>query len=164
MKTTSTVTNKCHCHYTQKAPFPLCALPLDTPRRANANFRKIDITKLQVDAIVNTKLTKGQRLSAKYVIHIAAPVWHGGTEGDADLLFSCYRHFLGMAERVGVKAVALPAIGLVVQLLHNERYDGSLFIDNHKVGGGSYAEVHGISRNAGLLSPIFGAQSCKSFS
>ncbi|GEM_PF-2878595 len=37
------------------------------------NVTKTDITPLQVDAIVNAKLTKDQRLPALYVIYAAGP-------------------------------------------------------------------------------------------
>src|SRR5512143_957417 len=39
----------------------------------------------------DARLTKGYRLPAKYVIHTAGPVWHGGTRGEPELLASCYR-------------------------------------------------------------------------
>lgn len=69
MKTTSTIKIKYPGHNTQKTAFPLCVLRLDTTKKDDANLRKTDITKLQVDAIVNAKLTQADRLSAKYVIH-----------------------------------------------------------------------------------------------
>ena len=69
MKTTSTITNKYPGHNTQKTAFPLCALPSDTPNRDNANSRKTDIATLQVDAIINAKLTKGYCLFTKNVVH-----------------------------------------------------------------------------------------------
>lgn len=78
MKTTSSITNKYPGHNTQKTAFSLCALPLDTPRRDNANLWKTDTTTLQVDSVVNNKLADGYRLPEKYVIHTEGPIRHGG--------------------------------------------------------------------------------------
>lgn len=35
-------------------------------------------------------ITKGCNLPAKYVIHTVGPVWYGGSQGEKDLLKSCY--------------------------------------------------------------------------
>jgi O-acetyl-ADP-ribose deacetylase (regulator of RNase III) len=56
------------------------------------------------------KITKGYRLKAKYVIHTVGPVWHGGSQGEAGLLRSCYRSCLQIAAEHGLKSIAFPAI------------------------------------------------------
>jgi len=56
------------------------------------------------------KLTKGYRLPAKFVIHTVGPIWHGGEEGEAELLRDCYRNSLSIAEENGVKSIAFPSI------------------------------------------------------
>jgi O-acetyl-ADP-ribose deacetylase (regulator of RNase III) len=56
------------------------------------------------------KITQGYNLPAKYVIHTVGPVWNGGRHGEDDLLASCYRNSLVLAEQHGVKTVAFPCI------------------------------------------------------
>lgn len=56
------------------------------------------------------KITKGYRLPAKHVIHTPGPVWHGGNNGEAELLTSCYRSCLTLASENGCRTVDFPSI------------------------------------------------------
>lgn len=56
------------------------------------------------------RLTRGYRLPAGYVIHTVGPVWHGGEQGEPELLASCYRRVVDLALLHGIKSLAFPAI------------------------------------------------------
>src|SRR5258707_7092576 len=56
------------------------------------------------------KITKGYRLPAKWVIHTVGPIWAGGEEGEDELLASCYRSCLDLAEAHGIRSIAFPSI------------------------------------------------------
>src|SRR5580692_1850822 len=58
----------------------------------------------------SAKITAGYRLPAKYIIHAVGPVWEGGHKNEDDLLASCYRVSLELAQRYGVSSIAFPAI------------------------------------------------------
>jgi O-acetyl-ADP-ribose deacetylase (regulator of RNase III) len=56
------------------------------------------------------KLTKGYRLPARFVIHTVGPVWHGGSKGEPELLASCYRNSLQIANDKDLHSIAFPGI------------------------------------------------------
>ena len=56
------------------------------------------------------KITKGYRLKARHVIHTVGPVWHGGGNGEPELLRACYRNSLELAAKHGLQSIAFPCI------------------------------------------------------
>ena len=58
----------------------------------------------------DAKATGGHQLAARWVIHTVGPVWHGGDRGEADLLRSCYRRSVEVADGLGAASMAVPAI------------------------------------------------------
>jgi O-acetyl-ADP-ribose deacetylase (regulator of RNase III) len=55
-------------------------------------------------------VTCAGRLPARYVFHAVGPVYRDGRHGEPELLRSCYRTCLQMAEERGVKTISFPAI------------------------------------------------------
>ena len=58
----------------------------------------------------DAKVTGAGRLPMKHVIHAVGPVWHGGDRGERELLASCYRRAIELADEYGCARVAFPAI------------------------------------------------------
>ena len=56
------------------------------------------------------KITPGFRLPAKFVIHTPGPIYRDGLHGEPELLKSCYKSCLDLAEENGCETVAFPAI------------------------------------------------------
>jgi len=55
-------------------------------------------------------VTDGFDLPARFIIHTVGPVWHGGTAGEPATLAACYTNALALADEVGARSVAFPAI------------------------------------------------------
>lgn len=55
-------------------------------------------------------ITRAGRLPAKHVIHTVGPVWNGGHKREPELLASCYRNSLLLAEEHGLASIAFPGI------------------------------------------------------
>ncbi len=54
--------------------------------------------------------TSAFRMPAKAIFHTVGPVWHGGAQGEPELLASCYRSCLKLAGERGFDSIAFPAI------------------------------------------------------
>ena len=58
----------------------------------------------------DAKISPGFKLPAQYVIHTVGPVWHGGSQGEPELLASCYRNSIQLAVDNDINSIAFPAI------------------------------------------------------
>jgi O-acetyl-ADP-ribose deacetylase (regulator of RNase III) len=54
--------------------------------------------------------TSGANLKARYVIHTVGPIWQGGDAGESELLQSCYRESLLLAEQRACASVSFPSV------------------------------------------------------
>lgn len=57
------------------------------------------------------RLTRGYGLPAGHVIHAVAPIWQGGSRGEAGLLAACYRAIARIVRQKRFRTIAIPAIG-----------------------------------------------------
>ena len=58
----------------------------------------------------NARITSGYNLPARWVLHTVGPVWKGGGHEERELLASCYRRCLELAEERSIRTIAFPAI------------------------------------------------------
>ena len=58
----------------------------------------------------DAKITAGYSLPARHVIHAVGPVWQGGSHGEPELLASCYRRALELANEHHLQSIAFPSI------------------------------------------------------
>ena len=56
------------------------------------------------------RITPGFGLRARWIIHAVGPVWKGGGKGEPEMLASCYRESLRLANAHAIKSIAFPAI------------------------------------------------------
>ena len=72
----------------------------------------------------DAKITRGYRLPARHVIHAVGPVWHGGHQGEDELLASCYRRAIELCHANDLASVAFPAISTGVYRFPADRAAG----------------------------------------
>ncbi|HEV3450986.1 MAG TPA: O-acetyl-ADP-ribose deacetylase [Acidimicrobiia bacterium] len=58
----------------------------------------------------DARATPGFALPARWIIHAVGPVWQGGDHGEPQLLATAYRRSLAVADELGARSVAFPAI------------------------------------------------------
>ena len=58
----------------------------------------------------NAVATSAGNLPAKWLFHAVGPVYRDGAHGEPELLASCYRKTLEMAEERGAESISFPAI------------------------------------------------------
>jgi O-acetyl-ADP-ribose deacetylase len=58
----------------------------------------------------DAKATGAGDLRARFVIHAVGPIWSGGDAGEPDLLASCHRRSIEIADELGCTSLAFPAI------------------------------------------------------
>ena len=58
----------------------------------------------------DAKITRGYRLKARHVIHAVGPVWQGGGHAEPELLASCYRRSLELAQGHRLPSIAFACI------------------------------------------------------
>ena len=68
-----------------------------------------------------SKITEGYNLPCKKIIHTVGPIWHGGDQGENELLASCYRTSLDIAAQHGLKSIAFPCISTGVYHFPKQR-------------------------------------------
>lgn len=56
------------------------------------------------------KITSGYNLPAKFIVHTVGPIWSDGNNNEEELLASCYRNSMWIAENLKLKTIAFPNI------------------------------------------------------
>ena len=79
-------------------------------RRAGGEEIFEECARLGGCATGDAKATGAGRLPARHVIHAVGPVWSGGEAGEQELLASAYRRSLEVAEELGCRTIAFPAL------------------------------------------------------
>jgi O-acetyl-ADP-ribose deacetylase len=79
-------------------------------RRAGGDKIFEECARLGGCATGDAKATGAGRLPAKHVIHAVGPMWSGGGAGEPELLASAYRRALEVAEELGCRTIAFPAL------------------------------------------------------
>ena len=67
------------------------------------------------------KITRGYRLSTRWVIHTVGPIWHGGDHDEDALLAKCYQNCFLLAVQHEITTIAFPATSTGVYRFPLER-------------------------------------------
>ena len=78
-------------------------------RAAGAELLK-ECRTLHVCRTGEAKITNAYQLPCSYVIHTPGPIWQGGNHGECELLESCYRSCMKLAQQYHIESIAFPSI------------------------------------------------------
>ena len=73
-------------------------------------------------------LTPGFALPAKYIIHTAGPIWHGGGQGEAKLLRSCYDTSLCLAQQGAEEPEVMQSLSPLGYRFQRDRSDETTYV------------------------------------
>ena len=60
----------------------------------------------------DAKATGAGAMPVRHIIHAVGPRWSGGSNGEAELLATCHRRAVEIADELGAHSVSFPGIGL----------------------------------------------------
>ncbi len=69
-----------------------------------------ECSRLNGCATGDARITGGYNLPASFVIHTVGPVWRGGQHNERELLASCYKNSIELAENHKLRSIAFPNI------------------------------------------------------
>lgn len=69
----------------------------------------------------DAKITSGYGLPCRHVIHTVGPIWKDGVHGEPELLASCYRNSLRLAQEHDLRSIAFPCISTGVYRFPRDR-------------------------------------------
>ena len=77
---------------------------------AGAEKLQVECDKIGRCEVGEAIITSGFNLTAKYIIHTVGPIWEGGGNNEAELLYNSYKDSLKLALENNVKSIAFPLI------------------------------------------------------
>lgn len=87
-----------------------------------------------------SKITDAYQLPCHKVIHTVGPIWRGGEAGERQLLASCYKTALNLAEEYQLKSIAFPCISTgVYRFPREEAAEIAIKTVTHYISSGKYS-------------------------
>ena len=93
-------------------PSPGYGSGVDTPVYEAAGETELLAKRQEIGAVApgTSFITDGYRLPAKYIIHTVGTSWHGGGEGEEDVIRDCYRSVFRLAAENDIESLAIPLL------------------------------------------------------
>ncbi len=93
-------------------PLPTYAAGTDTAVYEAAGEEELLKQRIEIGEIEpgSSAITDGFALPAKYIIHTVGTSWHGGDEGEEDVIRSCYKSVFRVAKEHEVESLAIPLL------------------------------------------------------